>query len=174
MLSDQIPFMRRVGFDSFEVTHAPTRRALAEGRIAEVTLYYQPTGAAEPPPARAPGSAAARIRWCQTPGSDTVAQPVIPAGAMRAIVEHRSEPGPPAFDSLAEVPDSLGCASTPGTTAGPWCQTRRVWRLRRHLQADDAGDDHRYEGQAGYRRGSENSMIPAMTVPAAPMPVQTA
>lgn len=49
VLSDQIPFMRRVGFDSFEVTHAPTRRALAEGRISEVKLYYQPTAADEPP-----------------------------------------------------------------------------------------------------------------------------
>jgi uncharacterized protein (DUF934 family) len=49
VLSDQIPFMRRVGFDTFEVTHEPTRRALIEGRIVEVTLYYQPTGAAEPP-----------------------------------------------------------------------------------------------------------------------------
>jgi len=48
VLSDQIAFMRRVGFDSFEVTHAPTRRALAEGRIADVSLYYQPTGVAEP------------------------------------------------------------------------------------------------------------------------------
>jgi len=54
VLSDQIPFMRRVGFDSFEVTHAPTRRALAEGRIAEVSLYYQPTGAAEPPGGKRP------------------------------------------------------------------------------------------------------------------------
>ncbi len=49
VLSDQIPFMRRVGFDAFEVTHAPTRRALAEGRIAEVTLHYQPAGSPEPP-----------------------------------------------------------------------------------------------------------------------------
>jgi uncharacterized protein (DUF934 family) len=49
VLSDQIPYMRRVGFDSFEVTHVPTRRALAEGRIAEVTLHYQPTGANEAP-----------------------------------------------------------------------------------------------------------------------------
>jgi uncharacterized protein (DUF934 family) len=49
VLSDQIPFMRRVGFDSFEVTHEPTRRALIEGHIAEVTLYYQPTGTPEPP-----------------------------------------------------------------------------------------------------------------------------
>jgi phosphoadenosine phosphosulfate reductase len=42
VLSDQIPFMRRVGFDSYEVSHAPTRKALAQGRIAEVTLHYQP------------------------------------------------------------------------------------------------------------------------------------
>ena len=49
MLADQIPFMRRVGFDAFEVTHAPTRRALSQGRIAEVTLHYQPANAPEPP-----------------------------------------------------------------------------------------------------------------------------
>jgi phosphoadenosine phosphosulfate reductase len=53
VLSDQIPFMRRVGFDAFEVHHAPTRRALSEGRIAEVRLYYQPVG-----PAPAPGTRA--------------------------------------------------------------------------------------------------------------------
>jgi phosphoadenosine phosphosulfate reductase len=47
VLSDQIPFMRRVGFDAFEVTHAPTRRALREGRIGEVQLHYQPAGRAE-------------------------------------------------------------------------------------------------------------------------------
>lgn len=47
VLADQIPFMHRVGFDSFEVTNAPTRRALAEGRLAEVTLHYQPTAGAE-------------------------------------------------------------------------------------------------------------------------------
>ena len=49
MLADQIPLMRRVGFDTFEVTNAPTRRALTEDRIAEVTLHYQPAGTAEPP-----------------------------------------------------------------------------------------------------------------------------
>jgi len=49
VLSDQLQSMRRVGFDSFEVTHAPTRRALAEGRIPEVALYYQPTGTDAPP-----------------------------------------------------------------------------------------------------------------------------
>jgi uncharacterized protein (DUF934 family) len=48
VLADQIPFMRRVGFDSYEVTNTPTRQALAEGRIADVTLHYQPTGLAEP------------------------------------------------------------------------------------------------------------------------------
>jgi uncharacterized protein (DUF934 family) len=49
VLSDQTPYMRRVGFDSFEVTHEPTRRALIEGRIAEVKLYYQPAGITEAP-----------------------------------------------------------------------------------------------------------------------------
>ena len=49
VLSDQVPFMRRVGFDTYEVTHAPTRRALIEDRIAEVTLHYQPAAAQEPP-----------------------------------------------------------------------------------------------------------------------------
>jgi uncharacterized protein (DUF934 family) len=48
VLSDLIAFMRRVGFDSFEVTHGPTRRALSEGRIAEVNLYYQPSAGDEP------------------------------------------------------------------------------------------------------------------------------
>ncbi|MFZ1105332.1 MAG: DUF934 domain-containing protein [Hyphomicrobiaceae bacterium] len=47
VLSDQVPYMRRVGFDTLEVTHIPTRRALAEGRIPEVTLYYQPAVADE-------------------------------------------------------------------------------------------------------------------------------
>ena len=51
VLADQIPYMRRVGFDSFAVTHAPTRRALAEGSIAEVTLHYQPGGSTDEPPA---------------------------------------------------------------------------------------------------------------------------
>lgn len=51
VLADQIPFMRRVGFDSFEVTNAPTRRALAEHRLAEVTLHYQPIEPAAEPPA---------------------------------------------------------------------------------------------------------------------------
>jgi uncharacterized protein (DUF934 family) len=48
VLADQIPFMGRVGFDSYQVANAPTRRALVEGRIADVTLHYQPAGRAEP------------------------------------------------------------------------------------------------------------------------------
>ena len=48
VLADQIPLMRRVGFDTFEVTHAPTRRALIEGRIPEVVLHYQPAAPSEP------------------------------------------------------------------------------------------------------------------------------
>jgi phosphoadenosine phosphosulfate reductase len=42
VLSDQIPLMRRCGIDSFEVHHAPTRKALVSGRLAEVKHYYQP------------------------------------------------------------------------------------------------------------------------------------
>jgi phosphoadenosine phosphosulfate reductase len=61
VLADQIPFMRRVGFDSYEVTNAPTRQALTEGRIADVTLHYQPTGLAEP-------AAGARPWLRRTPG----------------------------------------------------------------------------------------------------------
>jgi uncharacterized protein (DUF934 family) len=49
VLADQIPLMRRVGFDTFEVMNAPTRRALAEDRLAEVTLHYQPSTTTEPP-----------------------------------------------------------------------------------------------------------------------------
>ncbi len=48
VLSDQIPFMRRVGFDAFEVSHQPTRRQLREGRIAEVRLHYQPASGEAP------------------------------------------------------------------------------------------------------------------------------
>jgi uncharacterized protein (DUF934 family) len=49
VLSDQVPYMRRVGFDTYAVTHGPTRRALAAGRIPEVTLHYQPATVPEPP-----------------------------------------------------------------------------------------------------------------------------
>jgi uncharacterized protein (DUF934 family) len=49
VLADQIPLMRRVGFTVLEVKNGPTRRALAEGRLAEVKLHYQPAGGTEPP-----------------------------------------------------------------------------------------------------------------------------
>lgn len=42
VLLDQIPFMLRCGFDAFAVSHEPTRRALAAGRLPEVPLYLQP------------------------------------------------------------------------------------------------------------------------------------
>jgi phosphoadenosine phosphosulfate reductase len=51
VLADQIPYMRRCGFTTYEVTNAPTRRSLAEGCIAEVTLYYQPAAALPEAPA---------------------------------------------------------------------------------------------------------------------------
>lgn len=49
VLNDQVAFMWRVGFDSLDVRHAPTRRALELGTIAQVTLYYQPAAITEPP-----------------------------------------------------------------------------------------------------------------------------
>jgi phosphoadenosine phosphosulfate reductase len=45
VLADQIPLMRRCGITSFAVTHAPTRAAMAAGRLAEVRRFYQPVAA---------------------------------------------------------------------------------------------------------------------------------
>ena len=42
VLADQIPLMRRCGILSYDVRHAPTRAALATGRLAEVRHFYQP------------------------------------------------------------------------------------------------------------------------------------
>lgn len=39
---DQIPFMLRVGFDQFAVTHAPTIARLEKNDLAAVGLYLQP------------------------------------------------------------------------------------------------------------------------------------
>ncbi|WP_334175736.1 DUF934 domain-containing protein [Pseudoxanthobacter sp.] len=44
VLLDQVPLMLRCGFDALVVENEPTRRRLAEGRIPDVPLYYQPTG----------------------------------------------------------------------------------------------------------------------------------
>jgi phosphoadenosine phosphosulfate reductase len=51
VLSDQIPLMRRCGIQSFEVHHAPTRKALASGHLAEVRHYYQPVAQSSEVPA---------------------------------------------------------------------------------------------------------------------------
>lgn len=51
VLIDLIPFMGRVGFTAFEVTHEPTRAALAAGRLPLVPYFYQPAADAMPKPA---------------------------------------------------------------------------------------------------------------------------
>ncbi len=45
VLIDEIPFMLRCGFDSFEVTDAPTLRALEAGRLPGPPIHYQPSSA---------------------------------------------------------------------------------------------------------------------------------
>ena len=42
VLIDQIPLMRRCGFDSFAISHEPTRALLEIGHHPDVTLYTQP------------------------------------------------------------------------------------------------------------------------------------
>lgn len=49
VLQDQIPLMRRCGFNALVVTHEPTREALVENRLPEVALFYQPVGTTEIP-----------------------------------------------------------------------------------------------------------------------------
>lgn len=44
---DQIPYLLRVGFDAFAVTHEPTIRRLEAGNTAEVPVYLQPAFAEE-------------------------------------------------------------------------------------------------------------------------------
>ena len=45
VLIDEIPLMLRCGFDSFEVTNAPTLHALQAGRLPGSPLHYQPSSA---------------------------------------------------------------------------------------------------------------------------------
>jgi uncharacterized protein (DUF934 family) len=45
VLIDEIPLMLRCGFDSFDVTNAPTLRALEAGRLPGSPLHYQPASA---------------------------------------------------------------------------------------------------------------------------------
>jgi phosphoadenosine phosphosulfate reductase len=49
VLMDQVPLMRRCGISAFVVTHPATRRALEEGRLTTVNLFYQPVGTTEVP-----------------------------------------------------------------------------------------------------------------------------
>ncbi|AXS39308.1 DUF934 domain-containing protein [Breoghania sp. L-A4] len=51
VLLDQIPLMRRCGVDAFDVGNEPTRSALEDGTMPEVTLYYQPVGTVAEVPA---------------------------------------------------------------------------------------------------------------------------
>lgn len=53
VLLDQIPLMRRVGFDSFAVSHEPTIRALEAGHDVGVPLYLQPSERSDEVPAGA-------------------------------------------------------------------------------------------------------------------------
>ena len=45
VLIDEIPLMLRCGFDSFDVTNAPTLHALQAGRLPGSALHYQPSSA---------------------------------------------------------------------------------------------------------------------------------
>ena len=49
VLADQIPLMRRCGITAFVVKHEPTRKALSEGKLATVDIFYQPVGKTEIP-----------------------------------------------------------------------------------------------------------------------------
>ena len=42
VLRDQITFMRRVGFDAFDVTHRSTIDALLSGETERMSVFYQP------------------------------------------------------------------------------------------------------------------------------------
>lgn len=53
VLLDQIPLMRRVGFDAFAVVNEPTIRALEAGHDVDVPLYLQPAERAGEVPAGA-------------------------------------------------------------------------------------------------------------------------
>ena len=43
VLLDQVPLMLRTGFNSFEVSHAPTLDRLVEKRLPGIDLHYQPS-----------------------------------------------------------------------------------------------------------------------------------
>ena len=47
VLIDEIPLMLRCGFDSFEVTNAPTLHVLESGHLPGSPLHYQPASAGD-------------------------------------------------------------------------------------------------------------------------------
>lgn len=47
VLLDQVPLMQRAGFDSLDVTHAPTIDALQRGHVPGIARTYQATGTSE-------------------------------------------------------------------------------------------------------------------------------
>ena len=49
VLHDQIQLMRRCGINAFVVRHEPTKKALADGKLATVDIFYQPVGQTEVP-----------------------------------------------------------------------------------------------------------------------------
>ena len=49
VLADQVPLMRRCGIDAFVVRNEPTRKALENGELATVNIFYQPVGTTEVP-----------------------------------------------------------------------------------------------------------------------------
>ena len=54
VLIDEIPLMLRCGFDSFDVTNAPTLKALEAGRLPGSPLHYQPGSGGDEAPVGAP------------------------------------------------------------------------------------------------------------------------
>ena len=44
VLRDQIEFMRRCGFETFDIAHEGTLRAIVNGSIKTVDIHYQPAG----------------------------------------------------------------------------------------------------------------------------------
>jgi uncharacterized protein (DUF934 family) len=51
VLIDEIPLMLRCGFDSFDVTNAPTLRALEAGHLPGPPIHYQPGSVGDERPA---------------------------------------------------------------------------------------------------------------------------
>ena len=49
VLHDQVSHMFRCGITALIVTHVPTRKALEEGKLATVEIFYQPVGTTEVP-----------------------------------------------------------------------------------------------------------------------------